>query len=70
MCCPSAKYRGSYQRIGELLRYLQLPGEDLQRFFEQVALSVMVRNGDAHLKNFGVLCSGMARRGCRRCSTS
>lgn len=49
------KYRGSYQRIGELLRYLQLPGEDLQRFFEQVALSVMVRNGDAHLKNFGVL---------------
>lgn len=49
------KYRGSYQRIGELLRYLQLPGEDVQRFFEQVALSVMVRNGDAHLKNFGVL---------------
>lgn len=49
------KYRGSYQRIAELLRYLQLPGEDLQRFFEQVALSVMVRNGDAHLKNFGVL---------------
>lgn len=49
------KYRGSYQRIGELLRYLQLPGEDLQRFFEQVALSVMIRNGDAHLKNFGVL---------------
>ncbi|MFG6441035.1 type II toxin-antitoxin system HipA family toxin [Roseateles sp. LKC17W] len=49
------KYRGSYQRIAELLRYLQLPGEDLQRFFEQVALSVMIRNGDAHLKNFGVL---------------
>lgn len=49
------KYRGSYQRIAELLRYLQLPGEDLHRFFEQVSLSVMVRNGDAHLKNFGVL---------------
>ncbi|CAM4154162.1 type II toxin-antitoxin system HipA family toxin [Roseateles saccharophilus] len=49
------KYVGSYQRIADLLRYLQLAGEDLHRFFEQVALSVMVRNGDAHLKNFGVL---------------
>lgn len=49
------KYKGSYQRIAELLRFLQLPGENLHRFFEQLALSVMVRNGDAHLKNFGVL---------------
>jgi serine/threonine-protein kinase HipA len=49
------KYQGSYQRIAELLRSLGLPFEDLHRFFEQVALSVMVRNGDAHLKNFGVL---------------
>jgi serine/threonine-protein kinase HipA len=49
------KYQGSYQRIAELLRQLQLPGANLQRFFEQVAFSVMVRNGDAHLKNFGLL---------------
>ncbi len=49
------KYQGSYQRIAELLRQLQLHSKDLQRFFEQVAFSVMVRNGDAHLKNFGVL---------------
>ncbi|MFM8338817.1 MAG: HipA domain-containing protein, partial [Fluviibacter sp.] len=27
----------------------------LHRFFAQVAFSVMVRNGDAHLKNFGLL---------------
>jgi serine/threonine-protein kinase HipA len=27
----------------------------LHRFFEQVAFTVMVRNGDGHLKNFGVL---------------
>ncbi|PTT78423.1 type II toxin-antitoxin system HipA family toxin [Pelomonas sp. HMWF004] len=51
------KYQGSYQRIAELLRQLRLPPEDLRKFFEQVALSVMVRNGDAHLKNFGVLLS-------------
>lgn len=49
------KYQGSYQRIAELLRQLKLPPEDLRNFFAQVALSVMVRNGDAHLKNFGVL---------------
>jgi len=49
------KYQGSYQRIAELMRQLQLPSDNLHRFFEQVAFSVMVRNGDAHLKNFGLL---------------
>lgn len=49
------KYHGSYQRIAELLTYLQLPAENMHRFFEQVALSVMVRNGDGHLKNYGVI---------------
>lgn len=49
------KYQGSYQRVAELLRQLQLHSGNLHRFFEQVAFSVMVRNGDAHLKNFGVL---------------
>lgn len=49
------KYQGSYQRVAELLRQLQLHSDNLHRFFEQVAFSVMVRNGDAHLKNFGLL---------------
>jgi serine/threonine-protein kinase HipA len=49
------KYQGSYQRIAELMRQLQLHSDNLHRFFEQVAFSVMVRNGDAHLKNFGLL---------------
>ena len=49
------KYQGSYQRVAELLRQMQLHSDNLHRFFEQVALCVMVRNGDAHLKNFGVL---------------
>lgn len=52
------KYQGSYQRVAELLRQLGLPGDNLHRFFAQVAFSVMVRNGDAHLKNFGVLYRG------------
>lgn len=49
------KYQGSYQRMAELLQLLQLGSRDLERLFEQVAFSVMVHNGDGHLKNFGVL---------------
>ena len=49
------KYHGSYQRIADVLKTLQLPQRNLDRFYEQVAFSVMVRNGDAHLKNFGLL---------------
>jgi serine/threonine-protein kinase HipA len=49
------KYQGSYQRVVDLLKALQLEQKDLTRFFAQVAFSIMVRNGDAHLKNFGVL---------------
>jgi serine/threonine-protein kinase HipA len=49
------KYQGSYEAIAQLLRLFGLAADDLRRLFEQVALSVMVRNGDAHLKNFGVL---------------
>jgi len=49
------KYQGSYQRVAELLRQFQLHSSNLHRFFEQIAFSIMVRNGDAHLKNFGLL---------------
>lgn len=49
------KYQGSYQRVAELLKQLQLPRVNLHRFFEQVAFTIMVRNGDGHLKNYGVL---------------
>ena len=49
------KYHGSYEDIATLLLSIGLPREDLEEFFTQVAFSVMVRNGDAHMKNFGVL---------------
>jgi len=54
------KYHGSYQRIAELMQYLQLPSGNLARFFEQVAFSIMVRNGDGHLKNYGLLYTSTA----------
>ncbi|HET9049948.1 MAG TPA: type II toxin-antitoxin system HipA family toxin [Chiayiivirga sp.] len=54
------KYHGSYQRVAELLGMITGNRYDLQRFYEQLAFSIMVGNGDAHLKNFGVLYHGMA----------
>ena len=54
------KYHGSYQKVAELLGLITGSQQDLHRFFEQLAFSVMVGNGDAHLKNFGVLYEGVA----------
>lgn len=51
----SRKYHGSYEAIAQVLRMIGLGGADLARFYEQVVLCAMVRNGDGHLKNFGVL---------------
>ncbi|MDP1606056.1 MAG: type II toxin-antitoxin system HipA family toxin [Rhodocyclaceae bacterium] len=49
------KYQGSYEMMADSLKMIGLSAHDLSRFFEQVAITVMVRNGDGHLKNFGVL---------------
>ena len=52
------KYSGSYERAVKTIndyvsaKYRQHARE---QFFATLALSVMLRNGDAHLKNFGVL---------------
>ncbi|MCB1561900.1 MAG: type II toxin-antitoxin system HipA family toxin [Xanthomonadales bacterium] len=54
------KYHGSYQRVAELLGMITGNRHDLHRFYEQLAFSIMVGNGDAHLKNFGVLYHGVA----------
>ena len=53
------KYHGSYERIAAALKLINLPATELARFFEQIALTAMVRNGDGHLKNFGVLYSSV-----------
>jgi len=63
MCCLQAlgtaqKYSGSYERVAKSIRDY-VSGDRLiearEQFFATLVLSVMVRNGDAHLKNFGVL---------------
>jgi serine/threonine-protein kinase HipA len=52
------KYQGSYENVAKAIRlYCESsnPLTQLQQFFDYVALMVMVRNGDGHLKNFGLL---------------
>lgn len=56
------KYGSSCERVAKSLRDF-ISGEHLlaarRQFFSMLALAVMVRNGDAHLKNFGVLYPAM-----------
>ena len=56
------KYKGSYENVTRLLTlFCTSPDAALAAFFDQLALSVLVRNGDAHLKNFGVLSDNETR---------
>jgi len=52
------KYNSTYERVARTISDFVSP-EHLaaarEQFFATLVLSVMVRNGDAHLKNFGVL---------------
>lgn len=52
------KYSSSYERIAKSIKDF-VSGNRLmaarEQFFSTLVLSVMLRNGDAHLKNFGVL---------------
>jgi len=53
------KYEGSYEQLvatlASVLRGPEGTQPELARFFRSLVLSVAVRNGDAHRKNFGVL---------------
>jgi len=52
------KYDSTYERVARTIKDF-VSGEHLQaareQFFASLVLSGMIRNGDAHLKNFGVL---------------
>jgi serine/threonine-protein kinase HipA len=53
------KYRGSYE-TSVMKRFAQFAnsrevGADLERLFTLIALNCALRNGDAHLKNFGIV---------------
>jgi serine/threonine-protein kinase HipA len=53
------KYRGSYEtsimkRFGQFANSTHL-GEDMEKPFALIVLNCALRNGDAHLKNFGIV---------------
>jgi len=52
------KYEGSYEQVLKLLRFYCAPHHlpaAREQLFDMVALSCILGNGDAHMKNFGVL---------------
>ena len=51
------KYKGSYERIAELIRkYSAAPLLDVVNFWEIVLFSWLTGNADMHLKNFSIFC--------------
>ena len=51
------KYAGSYGQVAEAIRLNCAPGlarESLARLYHQLVLCCLLRNGDAHLKNWGL----------------
>lgn len=60
---PDKKYQGSYEMVLRLLKLYCAPRRSQQatrQLFDMVVLSCLLGNGDAHLKNFGVLYDGIA----------
>ncbi|OGQ79098.1 MAG: hypothetical protein A2289_03020 [Deltaproteobacteria bacterium RIFOXYA12_FULL_58_15] len=53
----NGKYNGSYEQIAQVIRSIpcQNVTQTMETFFRMVLLAMATRNGDAHLKNFGVL---------------
>jgi serine/threonine-protein kinase HipA len=53
------KYRGSYETsvMKRFEKFANSPhaNEDLEKLFTLIALNCALRNGDAHLKNFGIV---------------
>jgi serine/threonine-protein kinase HipA len=53
------KYRGSYEtsvlkRFGQFANSTNV-GENMEKLFALIAMNCALRNGDAHLKNFGIV---------------
>jgi serine/threonine-protein kinase HipA len=58
------KYNGSVEEIGKKLKTAsEVPGLDVQLFFERVVFNFLIGNGDAHVKNYSVIYNeeGLAR---------
>ena len=58
------KYQGSYEAVAETIQKTPCDplGETRRDLFKSVLLSMMLKNGDAHLKNFGILYHNTKRK--------
>ena len=66
------KYDGSYESIAKAISLNASPAHlmsSLSALFDLVVLSVCLRNGDAHLKNFGLLYTDPTTSDCRLAPT-
>ena len=53
---PDFKYESSYEDIGKLIqRFVPAWRVEVEKFFQLVLFNYMFSNGDAHLKNYGLL---------------
>ena len=55
---PNKKYEGSYGDVAKAIGDFTAPANrnaSLEAFFRLMVLNCVIRNGDAHLKNFGIL---------------
>ena len=62
------KYEGSYENVALAIRQNASPGwmqRSLNEFFAALVLSMAMKNGDAHLKNFGLLYTHPESDDCR-----
>lgn len=56
------KYEGSYEGVAKSIKLFvssKHRKEALMQFFKMVVLNVLLQNGDAHLKNFGLIYEGI-----------
>lgn len=62
------KYEGSYENVAKAIQRNASPGEtasSLAGYYASLVLSMALRNGDAHLKNYGLLYTDPASGDCR-----
>ncbi len=50
------KYNGSYEQIAKIiLQFSKQKYEDIKNYYKMIVLNYLLKNGDAHLKNFGLV---------------
>ena len=50
------KYEGSYEQIAKVIRrFSTCLEEDLKTYYRLIVMNFLLRNGDAHVKNFGLI---------------